>query len=266
MEQDLIVERRGKVLLLTLNRPDRLNALSADMNASLQRELQACATDPEVGCVVLTGAGRGFCAGGDVKGMAASGTSTGQTPSLEERIDRQRQGQEVSRLLHTIPKITIAALNGATAGAGLGMALSCDLRYASDRAKLTTAFAKVAFAGDYGVTWGLTSLVGRGKAKELMLLSDVLTAEQANDCGLLNGVFESEQFMQEVMAIAERIANGPLTTYRWMKENVNLAVTQDMHAMLDRESITHLRSGDTQDHKEGVAAFNEKRAPVFKGR
>jgi len=172
----------------------------------------------------------------------------------------------MSALLHSIPKITIAAINGAAAGAGLSIALACDLRVASDKAKLTTAFAKVGFSGDFGITWPLTRLLGEAKAKELLLLSDVLTAEQALSLGLVNRVAPHETFMATVLELATRIANGPQVALRYMKENVGLAATQDYQSLLDREAITHLRCADTLDHQEGARAFVEKRAPRFQGK
>ncbi|HEX3597052.1 MAG TPA: enoyl-CoA hydratase-related protein [Polyangiaceae bacterium] len=137
--------------------------------------------DPEVGCIVVTGAERGFCAGGDVTAMNAPAAAPA---TFENRVDRQRAGHRLSGLLYAIPKVTLAAINGAAAGAGLGIALACDLRIASDRAKLTTAFAKVGLGGDFGITWPLTRLLGEAKAKELLFLSDVLTAQDAHAVGL----------------------------------------------------------------------------------
>ena len=264
MSSDLLTEVKDGVATITLNRPDSLNALSADMNQLAQQALTDFATDPNVGCIVLTGAGRGFCSGGDISAMSAARGSDAPAV-LEQQIDRQRSGQELSRLLHSIPKITIAAVNGAAAGAGLGIALACDLRYASSAAKFTTAFSRVGFGGDYGITWGLTHTVGPAKAKELLVLSEVLTAEQALGVGLVNGVFPADDLAGQVGELAGRIAAGPLLSYRWMKENVNMAVNASYHEMLDRESITHLRCGQTADNREGLQAFMEKRPPKFKG-
>lgn len=261
---DLLVRLEDKVLVLTLNRPDKLNALSGDMIAATNDALRACVTDDSVGAVMVTGAGRGFCAGGDVSAMA--GGSGGRELTFEDRIDRQRIGQELSRLLYTIPKVTIAAVNGAAAGAGLGIAMSCDLRLASAKARFTTAFAKVGFGGDYGTSWQLTRLVGQSKAKELLFLSEILDADEARRVNLVNKILPAETFFDDALAIAKKIANGPLVSYRYMKENVNLSMTHDFHTMLDREGMTHLRCGQTQDHKEGVTAFMEKREPAFQGR
>ena len=259
----LLTDIRDGVAILTLNRPERLNALSADMIRLGIEALERYATDPEVGCIVVTGAERGFCAGGDV---AAMNTATPGEQTFEQRLDRQRYGHRLSGLLYSIPKVTIAAINGAAAGAGLAIALACDLRIASDQAKLTTAFAKVGFSGDFGITWPLTRLLGEAKAKELLFLSEILTAQQALEIGLVNRVVPHAELMTAAMDVATRIANGPRVAYRYMKENVRLASMQDYQSMLDREAITHLRTGDTEDHREGARAFVEKRAPKFQGR
>ena len=265
MTDHLLRKVEDGVATLTMNRPDSLNSLSGEMNGALVESLHELAVDPEVGCIVLTGAGRGFCSGGDVSGMAAGGGET-ERPPLESRINTQRAGQEISRLLNCIPKVTLAAINGAAAGAGLGIALACDMRVASASAKFATAFARVGYGGDYGITWGLTHTVGPAKAKELLFLSDKIDAHEAHRIGLVNQVLVAEEFESGVAQIAQRLAAGPQVSFRWMKENVNLAVSSSYHAALDREAFTHLRCGETEDHREGVRAFMEKRAPQFKGR
>ena len=260
---DLRFELTDRLATLTLNRPEKLNALSEAMITAGIEHLRRCAEDAEVGAVLVTGAGRAFCAGGDVSAM---GSAAREALTFEQRVDRQRVGQELSRLLAEIPKVTIAAVNGAAVGAGLGIALSCDLVFASDRARFGTAFAKVGFGGDYGTTWQLTRRAGPAKAKELFFLADLVSAEEAARLGLVNRVFPHDAFADEVGRIAARIAHGPLVSYRYMKENVNLSLTADFRTVLDREAVTHLRCGQTADHREGVAAFLEKREPRFQGR
>lgn len=254
------------VEVLTMNRPERRNALSDEMLTALARLLAAAETNDDVGCVVLTGAGGAFCAGGDVKGMADGGGG-GERASYDARVHRQRLSQRAtSGRLYEMPKPTIAAIPGAAAGAGLSLALACDLRYAVPGAILTTAFAKVAFAGDYGGTWFLTRLVGSGKARELYYLSDKLTAEDAKDLGIVNDVFATDTFDADVLGIARRLADGPRVAYRYMKENLNRAVHGELGECLDMEAAHHNHTGRTEDHREAAKAFVEKRLPTFKGR
>ena len=265
-EPHLKVEIRNRVGILTLNRPDKLNALTVEMNRAAEEALAAMAENPDVGAVLLTGEGRGFCAGGDVSAMQKGQEIGASGATLEQKIDRLRARHHFPWLLHSLPKATIAAVNGVAAGAGLGLALSCDLRIASDQARFGTAYARVGYGGDYGTTWQLTRLVGPAKAKELFFTADLIDAAEALRLGLVNRVVPHEQFWSEATALAERIAAGPLVSLRYMKANVNLAVTADFRTVLDREAETHLRCGETEDHREGVNAFMEKRKPVFKGR
>lgn len=263
-ESDLIVEIKDRVGILTLNRPEKRNALSPDMEQELAANLRAFAKDPEIGAIVVTGTGKGFCSGGDVNAMKARNESG--EDSLEQKIDALRERHQVPWLLHTIPKVTIAAVNGAAAGAGLGLALSCDLRIMSDQAKLATAFANVGLSGDFGVTWQLTTLLGPAKTKELMFMAEVINAEEALHLGLINKLVPHERLMEETLAVAGRIAAGPQLSYRYMKSNINSSVTSDFRTMLDREAETMRRLGLSEDHREGVAAFLEKRTPQYRGR
>jgi 2-(1,2-epoxy-1,2-dihydrophenyl)acetyl-CoA isomerase len=259
----LLVDIRDGIALLTMNRPERLNALSPEMIDSAIDHLERIAADPAVGCIVLTGAGRGFCAGGDVKAMGGSAV---HEMSLEQQVDRQRRIHRFSALLHDSPKVSIAAINGPCAGAGFGLALACDLRLAGDTATFTTAFAKVGFAGDFGITWPLARALGEARAKELLFLSEVLTAPQAASLGLLNRVLPAAELLPAALQVAARIAAGPQVALRYMKENVHAAATESYQQLLDREGFSQRRTGGTADHREGVAAFVEKRAPKFSGR
>ena len=252
---------QDRVATLTFNRPEKLNALSSELLSGSIEALRSWSADPNIGVIVVTGTGRAFCAGGDVSTMAKEADFT-----LEENIDRLRSWQEISWLLYNNPKVTIAAVNGFAMGAGLGVCLACDLRIASDQAKFGTAYAKVGFGGDFGTTWLLTHYAGAPKAKELFFLGDVIDAAEAHRLGLVNRVVPADQLEAESNAWAARIAHGPLTSYRYMKANVNLATHVDFRTLLDREPETHLRCGQTEDHKEGVRAFLEKRVPKFTGR
>jgi 2-(1,2-epoxy-1,2-dihydrophenyl)acetyl-CoA isomerase len=268
--EHLIAERHDGVLDLTLNQPDKLNALSDQMIAGLLEELGRAAHDPEVRCVVLSGAGRGFCSGGDVSRMrernegAGSGKAVEQT--VEQRMAGLRRSEEVSLMLHELPKPTIAAINGAAAGAGLSIALACDLRIAADSARLITAFARVGFSGDFGGTWLMTRLVGPARAKEFYFLADPIEANQALALGLVNRVVPAASLMAEAGALAKRIAAGPAIAYGYMKANINAALTADFRTLLDREAVGQTLTGRTEDHREAVKAFLEKRQPTFKGR
>ncbi len=261
VETMILTNVENRVATLTFNRPDKLNALSGELLSGSIETLRAWAADPAVGAIVVTGAGRAFCAGGDVSAMAHESEQ-----SLEEKIDRLQSVQQLSWLLYSIPKVTIAAVNGFAMGAGLGVCLACDLRVASDQAKFGTAYAKVGFGGDFGTTWLLTHYAGAPKAKELLFLADPIDAQEAHRLGLVNRVVVHESLAAEAKALATRIAEGPLTSYRYMKANVNFATHTDFRTVLDREAETHLRCGQTDDHKEGVRAFLEKRAPRFTGR
>ncbi len=264
MTQDLLEHTKDGVAVLTLNRPDRLNAMSRPMLDGLLEALPRLAEDNAVGAVVLTGAGRGFCAGGDVKAMA-EGTEIGGT-TLEERAHALRSRMEVSRWLHEMPKPTIAMVRGAAAGAGLSLAMACDLRIAGDSARFGTAFARVGYSGDFGGSFFLTRLVGTAKARELYYTADLIDAQQALGLGLVNRVVPDAQLEDETMALASRIANGPRVALRYMKRNMNAAESGTLKDVLDLEAWHHTRTGMTEDHREAAKAFVEKRQPVFRGK
>ena len=264
---DLLATLDAGVLTLTLNRPDARNAMSRAMNQALQTQLASAEMNPAVKVVVLTGAGKGFCAGGDVKGMAASYEGQGQEAGIDEKIATQRANQRATAgKLFSMPKPTIAALPGAAAGAGLALALACDLRIMASTAILTTAFAKVGFSGDYGGTYFMTQLVGAAKARELYFLSDRVSADEALRLGLTNRVCAPEALEAETRALAQRLATGPTVAYRYMKENLNRAMAGSLDDCLDLEATHHIHCGQTEDHREATRAFVAKVAPVFKGR
>ena len=264
---DLLATLDAGILTLTLNRPEARNAMSGAMNQALQQQLAAAELDPAVKVIVLTGAGKGFCAGGDVKGMAARGDGTVGAQTIDEAIARQRVNQRATAgKLFKMPKPTLAALPGAAAGAGLALALACDLRIMASSAILTTAFARVGFSGDYGGSYFLTQLVGSAKARELYFLSDRVGADEALRLGLANWVCPPEELAAKTREVALRLATGPTVAYRYMKENLNRAMAGDVDDCLDLEATHHIHCGQTEDHREATKAFVEKREPVFKGR
>jgi 2-(1,2-epoxy-1,2-dihydrophenyl)acetyl-CoA isomerase len=238
--------------------------MSRPMLDALLEALPRLAEDPEIGVVVLTGAGRGFCAGGDVKAMAEGNELGGHT--MEEKAQALRSRMETSRWLHEMPKPTIAMMRGPAAGAGLSLAMACDMRIASDTIRLGTAFARVGYSGDFGGSYYLTQLVGTAKARELYFTADLLDAQQALGLGLVNRVVADARLEEETMALASRLARGPRVAYRYMKRNMNAAESASLKEMLDLEAWHHTRTGMTEDHREAARAFVEKREPQFKGR
>ena len=265
---DLLARIEDGVAVLTLNRPQARNAMSGPMNEALGQTLRDCELDPAVRAIVLTGAGKGFCAGGDVKGMDDLNSGGAETSgSFDEPILRQRLNQrETTGRLYKMPKPVLASLPGAAAGAGLSLALACDLRIMADTAFMTSAFAKVGFAGDYGGTFFLTKIVGTAKAREIYYLSDRIAADEALRLGLANWVVPADQLEAETMKVARRLAEGPSIAYRYMKENLNRAAGGDAYEAMDLEATHHVYAGRTADHKNAVKAFIEKRPPVFEGK
>lgn len=263
MTTELIERLDDGVLTLTLNRPERLNAMTGPMLQALLAALRRAAVDPDTRVVVLTGAGRGFCAGGDVKAMAES---DGARRTLESRTVHLRENMECARLLREMPKPTIASVRGAAAGAGLSLALACDLLLASDTAKITSAFVKVGLSGDFGGTWFLTQLLGP-RARAFALLSPIVTADEAARMGLVTRVVPDAELDAETATLARRLADGPTITIGHIKANLNFAEQGATLAQaLDHEAIRHIRCGMTEDHLEAAKAFVEKRAPKFVNR
>ena len=253
------------IATLTMNRPEARNAMSGDMISAFLEALPRLGADSNVRCVVLTGAGGAFCAGGDVKGFASSSSGNSAPPTLEQRAQALRPGFEVARMLHELPKPTLAAIPGAAAGAGLSLALACDLRIALDSAKMTTAFAKVGLSGDYGMSYFLPLLVGQSKARELLFTAPLITGAEALDFGLVNRIATSDDFEGAVHACASELSQSATVAIGYMKKNLNSAATSTLGELLDREAAHMARCFTTQDHKLAVQAFVAKETPVFSG-
>lgn len=265
MSETVLFTTEGAVGVITLNRPESLNAMNPEMLDTMFRVADKAASDPAIRCLVITGAGRGFSAGGDVKAMASGNRGDGRG-SVLTGAEALRQQEEISRLLFEMPKPTVAAVNGVAAGAGLSVALAADLRVASDQARFTTAFAKVGFSGDFGGTWLLQRLVGPMKAKELYFMSDVFDAQRALELGLVTKVVAHDSLMDETMALARRLASGPTLAYGRIKDNFVFGATNSFADTLTREAENMIASGRTQDHLNAARAFVEKREPAFEGR
>jgi len=251
-----------RVAAVTLNRPEARNALTLEMKRALTALLPELARDVGVGCVLLTGAGGAFCAGGDTKRMQQEG----RPPSAEDRIRQLRWEHGIPLALHRMPKPTLAALPGAAAGAGLALALACDLRIAARSAIATTSYARLGLSGDYGSSWFLTQLVGTAKARELFFGSPRLDAVECLGLGLVNRVVPDDQLEKEALAWARQIAAGPPVALRYMKDNLNRALVQGLEECLDLEAERMVGGAQTEDYLEAVAAFAEKRTPAFRGR
>jgi 2-(1,2-epoxy-1,2-dihydrophenyl)acetyl-CoA isomerase len=253
--------RHGGVLVLTLDRQERRNALSPALYEALLAALQAASADARIGAVVLTGAGQSFCAGGDVARMA--GAAEAPPPAFEDRMRGLRRRATISELLHTMPKPTIAMIRGPAVGAGLSLALACDLRYADTTARLRTGFANMGLSGDFGGHYFLPRLVGMAKARELYLTSPMLDAAAALSLGLLNAVVAPDELEAAVLDVASRLADGPRIAIAHMKANLNDGLRLPLPEMLDRECWRHVRCLETAEHREAARAFVEKRPPRF---
>lgn len=255
-------EARGGLRIVTMHRPEAKNALSPEMTQGLADIMAEYRQDPEVRCVILTGAEGYFCVGGDVKGMAA-----GSKPrTVEEKAADLRRRMEAVRNLHEMEKPTIAAVEGAAAGAGLGLALACDFRLCADSAKVTSAFAKVGLSGDYGGSFLASQILGATRAREFWMLSPVISGKEAADMGLMTRAVEPGTALEEAIQLGEQLAAGPTLAYGRMKRNFRLIERgATMGELLDAEALNHALSTETTDHKEAAQAFVEKRAPAFTG-
>jgi 2-(1,2-epoxy-1,2-dihydrophenyl)acetyl-CoA isomerase len=260
--KEVLCEVRDRVATITLNRPDAKNALTMDMKEALYVLVRDLERDNEVGCLVLTGAGSAFSAGGDTKKMQKEG----KPPVMEDRQRQLRWEHELPRMLHRSSKPTIAALPGAAAGAACSLALACDLRIASEDAFLVTSFAKLGLSGDYGGSWFMTKLVGPAKAREIYFTSDRVDAATCLELGLFNRVVPKEALAEETFTLAAKIAAGPPIALRYMKANLNRALEEDLETCLRYEADRMVRGAQSEDYTEAVAAFAEKRAPRFRGR
>lgn len=259
--EELISHLQQDVLTLTLNRPDARNALTDGMAEALQAELSFAETSRRVRCIVVQGAGNAFCAGGDVKNM---GTRPIDEDSLHERVRWQSRVQrETVGRLYKMPKPTLAVIGGPAAGAGLSLALACDLRLMVNSTVMLTAFASVGLSGDFGIAYFLTRLIGDARARELMFLSDRVSADQALEWGLVNWLCKPEELSARAAAISARLAGGPAMALGFMKENLNRAVAAPVDDCMDLEASHHIHCMATDDHREGVAAFVEKRLASF---
>jgi enoyl-CoA hydratase/carnithine racemase len=261
---ELLCAVRDGVALITLNRPEARNAMSDRLTPALRSQIKERGEDPAVGAILITGAGTAFCSGGDVKGMGGRGPR-GQM-GFDERVTDLRQRQAaLTGALVAVRKPTIAALPGAAAGAGLAIALACDIRIAARSAFVSTGYARVGLSGDYGIAWLLTRLAGTARARELMFLSERLDARRCEALGLINRVVPDAELRSAASELARQLAHGPAYAFSRIKDNLDHALTTDLLASMDQEAENMVRAARTNDHKEAVRAFVEKRKPTFAG-
>ena len=261
---ELLCEIRDRVAVITLNRPDARNALSDHLTPALRLMIKQCGDDPNVGALLITGAGTAFCAGGDVKGMGSNSNKTEMT--FEERVaDLRTKQRTLTGALVAVRKPTVAALPGPAAGAGMALALACDIRIAAESAIMSTGYARVGLTGDYGIAWLLTRLVGTSRARELMFLSERIDARRCEMLGLVNRVVADAELRENAFALAKSLAEGPSIELARIKDNLDHAVSANFLDSMDHEAENMVRSARTTDHKEAVRAFIDKRKPVFVG-
>lgn len=263
--EQLLCDVDNRVCTLTLNRPDARNALAPEMTSALGRAIAWAADAPEVGAVLITGQGSAFCAGGDVKAMGSRNVEA-KPPSAEQQFQELRaRHMAIGGALYRLRKPTIAALPGAAAGAGMAIALACDMRICSENAFLTTGYARIGLSGDYGIAWLLSRVVAPARARELLLSSRRVTSGEALAIGLVNRLAPADELMAQAREWAGEFANGPGVAYAYIKDNLDEALFIDHTKAIEREADRLLKSRTTRDHREAVTAFAEKREPDFRG-
>jgi enoyl-CoA hydratase/carnithine racemase len=226
--------------------------------------IKTCGENPDVGVLLLTGAGNAFCAGGNVKGMGAHRDKKKMEMSFDDKVaDLQERQRLLTGALAALRKPTIAALPGPAVGAGLALAMACDIRIAAQSAFISTGYLRVALSGDYGIAWLLTRLVGTARARELMFTAEKVDAERCERIGLVNRVVPDDQLQAEAFAFAKSLAEGPTLALRYMKDNLDEALSFDFATARDQEAERLIRLTMTEDHREAVQAFIDKRKPVF---
>jgi enoyl-CoA hydratase/carnithine racemase len=259
---ELLCAIRDRVAVITLNRPEARNSLSDHLTPALRRMIKRNGDDPDVGALLITGAGSAFCSGGDVKGMG--GNSPAPAMSFSDKVARLKERQRtLTGVLVSVRKPTIAALPGPAAGAGLAIALACDIRIAAESTIMTTGYARIALTGDYGISWLLTRLAGTARARELMFLSERIDARRCEALGLVNRVVPDSELQNEAFGIARTLANGPASAYASIKDNLDLALSADFLTSLDHEAEMMVAAASTAQHAEAVRAFIEKRVPNY---
>src|SRR5438105_9797810 len=263
---ELLCAIRDRVAVITLNRPEVRNALSDDLTPALRSMIKSCGDNPEVGALLITGAGTAFCAGGNVKGMGSHREKKKLEMSYEEKVaDLQERQRLLTGALISVRKPTIAALPGPAAGAGLAIAMACDIRIAAQSSFVSAGYLRVGLSGDYGIAWLLTRLVGTARARELMFTAERVDAERCERIGLFNRVVPDDRLQQEAFAFAKSMAEGPTLALRYMKDNLDVALMLEFATARDHEAERLSRPTATADHREAVRAGIDTRKRVVQG-
>lgn len=258
--ETLLIDVTDGVGTITLNRPDVFNAANEQLTTDLQLALATMETSKDVRCVVLTGAGKAFCSGQDLKDAPSGGGKRSLRDSLERRYN------PIIRAMQQMPKPIIAGINGVAAGAGLSLALAADVRLMSSSARFVEAFVAIALIPDSGATWFYPRMMGYSRAFEFATLNQPMTAEEAHRLGMVNAVVHPKAFQSALRTMAQQYAQGPTQTYGFVKQLLQRGMQASLPEMLDLEAEYQQRAGESFDYTEGVQAFLEKRSPKFQGR
>jgi len=260
----ILLERAGGVATLTLNRPDKLNSFTVEMHGELRDALKAIAGDGATRCLLLTGAGRGFCAGQDLSDRVMNADAGGRAPDLGDSLENRYN--PLVRALRALEMPVVCAVNGVAAGAGANLALACDIVLAAKSASFIQAFCKIGLVPDSGGTWTLPRLVGAARATALAMLGDKVGAEQAAAWGMIWRAVDDDKLMEEARGLAAQLASQATRGLALVKRALNASAANSLDQQLDLERDLQTLAGRTRDYQEGVAAFLEKRAPKFEGR
>lgn len=263
-DKELLYEKEGNLAIITINRPERMNAFTTEMRGEIVDVLEDAGQDDKVRAIILTGTGdRAFCSGVEVGG----GTGGREAEGIGKRImEGGKQMRQFQLCIYNTDKPTFAAINGVAVGPGMVMALNCDFRIASDKARLSTIFVRRGFAGEFGISWLLPRMVGAFKARELLLTGDMLDAQESLRIGLVTQVVPHEKLMEVTRAMAEKLAKGPPLTQALIKRNIRRGIaTSSLEAHLDYENYSMSQVQQTEDLREGLRSFQERREPQFKG-